>query len=278
MTCETGQRKAGQAATRSGIARSSNRAGSVAAGSVQVSFFGVNTRSTRRKIKRRQTRPANRKQETIKKKTVKAQQELKAVALKQHIAQGKSTHNQGRQVSFFEIARVNGGSNRPAKRQSLPTQRHVRIVDDFTSEELQRMSVQLALGGAAAARQLQELTSGSQRGIGHSDPRPADWAKADLQHFRFLADQLARVRRGDRYLDTSALKSNDLVDLWEFAKFEADRAQRNIDHLRSGLSHLKGPTADYLVAGHQLEARFYTLLVGQLEPLISTEMVDRYLC
>jgi hypothetical protein len=199
------------------------------------------------------------------------------VALKQHIAQGKSTHNQGRQVSFFEIARVNGGSNRPAKRQSLPTQRHVRIVDDFTSEELQRMSVQLALGGAAAARQLQELTAGSSRGIGHSDPRPADWARADLQRFQFLADQLAKGRRGDGYLDTSTLKSNDLVDLWEFAKFEADRAQRNIDHLRSGISHLKGPTADYLVAGHQLEARFYTLLAGQLEPLISTEMIDRYL-
>jgi hypothetical protein len=124
---------------------------------------------------------------------------------------------------------------------------------------------------------LQELTSGSSRGIGHSDPRPADWVKADLQHFQFLADQLAKVRHGAGYLDTSTLKSNDLVDLWEFAKFEADRAQRNIDHLRSGISHLKGPTADYLVAGHQLEARFYTRLAGQLEPLISTEMIDRYL-
>jgi hypothetical protein len=238
----------------------------------------MNEQTARRMPKRHQTRPANRKEETIKKKkTTKTQQEPRAVALKQHLILGQSPHNEGCQVSYFDVAGVNGGANRSTKRQGLPTQHQIRIVDDFTSEELQRMSVQLALGGAAAARHLQELTSGSSRGIGHSDPRPADWTKADLQHFRFLSDQLAKARRGAGYLDTSTLRSNDLVDLWEFAKFEADRAQRNIDHLRSGISHLKGPTADYLAVGHQLEARFYTLLAGQLEPLISTEMIDRYL-
>ena len=67
------------------------------------------------------------------------------------------------------------------------------------------------------------------------------------------------------------------MDLWEFSRFEADRALRNIDHLQSGLSHLKGPTADYLAERHRLEARFYTFLAGQLEPLVTPEMQEKYL-
>jgi hypothetical protein len=122
---------------------------------------------------------------------------------------------------------------------------------------------------------MRELNSGQSRGIGHSDPRPMDWAQSDQRQYQFLVEQLRRARRGNGYIDTSSLKKNDLVELWEFARFEADRAYRNIDHLTSGLSHLKGPTADYLAGGHKLEARFYSFLADQLEHIIPEEALVR---
>jgi hypothetical protein len=97
----------------------------------------------------------------------------------------------------------------------------------------------------------------------------------DQQQYDFLIDQLRRARRGHGYIDTKSLQRNELVELWEFAAFEADRAHRNIDHLTGGLSHLKGATASYLVKGHRLEARFYTFLVGQLETIIPPEVLAR---
>ena len=136
--------------------------------------------------------------------------------------------------------------------------------------------MQLRLGAAAVSRQIRELGSGANRGLGHSDPRPLDWAKLDQRNFQFLADQVARARRGGGYIDTSSLKKEALFDLWEFSKFEADRAHRNIDHLFSGGSHLRGPTAEYLAERHKLDARFYTFLAHQIEPMITPEMVEAY--
>jgi hypothetical protein len=158
----------------------------------------------------------------------------------------------------------------------LPTQRQIRITDAFSDEELQTLSVQLRLGAAAVARRLRELNSGVSPGIGHSDPRPIDWARSDQKNYQFLVAVLDEARRGRGAVDTGPLRNNELVDLWEFASFEADRAMRNIDHLTSGLSHLQGPTADYLVGRHKLEARFYSFLADQLEPMLTPEMIDAY--
>lgn len=169
------------------------------------------------------------------------------------------------QVSFFERDQAAG---EPQHVLSLPGQGQIKLSRYFTPVELDKLAVQLHLGETATTRHVRELTNRQTRGIGHSDPRPIDWAQSDQQQYRFLIGQLRRARRGNGYLDTSALKKNERVELWEFARFEADRAQRNIDHLTAGLSHLKGPTADYLVKGHQLEARFYGFLAEQLEQII----------
>lgn len=147
----------------------------------------------------------------------------------------------------------------------------VKMTTAFSREELARMGTLTLLGSAAVGRQLQLLKAGASRGIGHSDPRPQDWLTQDRQNFRFLSRQLSGGG-----LDASELNEAELVDLWEFARFEADRALRNIDHLQSGWSHLKGETADYMTRDHRLEARFYTWLAQQLEPRITVEMRDKY--
>ena len=138
------------------------------------------------------------------------------------------------------------------------------------------MSIQLRLGAAAAARQVQMLAGETSRGVGHDDPRPLDWAQADRQQYQFLADQLAAGDKTRRGVDFSKLKNQQLTELWAFARFEADRAERNIDHLTAGLSHLKAQTANYLTERHRLEARFYGYLAGELEPHITPEMQDEY--
>lgn len=182
-------------------------------------------------------------------------------------------------MSFFDNDQVATGQKQPQPgavtgRPSLPTQRQIRLTNDFSAEELQTISVQLRLGAAAVSRQIRELNDGVSRGIGHSDPRPLDWARSDRKNYEFLVDQLDEARRGRGYLDTTGLSKADLVDLWDFARFEADRAMRNIDHLQSGLSHLKGSTADYLADRHKLEARFYTFLAGQLETVVPPEEIE----
>ena len=136
------------------------------------------------------------------------------------------------------------------------------------------MSVQLRLGAAAVSRQIRELNGGVSRGIGHSDPRPLDWARSDRKNYKFLVSQLDEARRDRGYLDTRALNKAELVDLCDFARYEADRALRNIDQLQFGLSHLKGPTTEYLVDRHRLEARFYSFLAGQLETMIPSEKIE----
>jgi hypothetical protein len=190
----------------------------------------------------------------------------------------------GAQASFFALAQPAAKkSKQPPKAKSaprsksLPTQRQIKMTNEFSAKELQTLTVQLRLGEAAAARHIQTLNSKTSRGIGHSDPRPLDWVRSDQKNFQFLGQQLRQARRGNGYLDTSGLKDEALMDLWEFARFEADRALRNIDHLQAGLSHIKGQTADYLTGRHRLEARFYAFLAGQLEPLITPKMQEAYL-
>ncbi len=146
----------------------------------------------------------------------------------------------------------------------------------FSQEELARMKTLTLLGSAAVGRQLQLLKAGVSRGIGHSDPRPEDWLEQDRQNFRFLSRQLTAGARNGAALETTGLNEAELVDLWEFSRFEADRALRNIDHLQSGWSHLKGETAAYMTRDHRLEARFYTWLANHLEPGITPELRDKY--
>ena len=237
MSCEKKPNKAARAAGPSGINQISSKSGYTAGNTAQLSFFapvGPESDSERRPKRPRKA--------------------------------GKSNGRRV-QVSFFERDQA-AGESKKATAETLPTQRQIYISRDFTPEELDKLAVQLHLGAAATARHVRELNSGQSRGIGHSDPRPMDWARSDQRHYRFLTEQLRQVRRGKGYIDTSSLKKNELVGLWEFTRFEADRAHRNIDHLVSGLSHLKGPTADYLAAGHKLEARFYSFMADQLETII----------
>jgi hypothetical protein len=172
------------------------------------------------------------------------------------------------QARFFQ---QNSATGKPA---NLPARHRIDLADTFNDDELQPLSTQLLLGSAAARRQLKLLSGGASRGIGHSDPRVRDWVEQDRNNFRFLSEQVSQARRGQNGIDLSALKDSERVDLWEFSKFEADRALRNIDHLQSGWSHLKGPTAAYLTGQHQLEARFFTHLAAQLEPTLTTAMRD----
>ena len=240
MSCEKNPNRAARAAGPGGINQAGSKSGYIAGNTAQVSFFARVGRESGSKRRRQRPQKA-----------------------------GKS-NGRTAQVSFFERNQAAGEPKR-GRPESLPTQRQIYLSRDFTPEELDRLAVQLHLGAAATARHLRELNSGPSRGIGHSDPRPLDWAQSDQRQYRFLTEQLRRARRGNGYIDTSSLKKNDLVGLWEFARFEADRAHRNIDHLTAGLSHLKGPTAVYLAGGHKLEARFYSFLAGQLEHIIPEE-------
>jgi hypothetical protein len=188
------------------------------------------------------------------------------------------------QVSFFalyaggkkETSQANGrsrtGSEEAGGRsEKLPTQRQIPLARDFSPKELKKLTTELVLGSAATARHIKELNSGSSRGIDQTDSRPLDWARSDLKQYQFLTDQVRQARRGKGYIDTSSLKKGQLKELWQFSQFEAERALRNIDHLQAGLSHLKGPTADHLVEGHKLRARFYGFLANQLGAAVSEE-------
>jgi hypothetical protein len=174
-----------------------------------------------------------------------------------------------------QLTRRQDGPQRGGKK-ALPTQRRIKLAGVFPDKELQSLSVQFRFDAAAARRHMRELGSGTSRGIGHSDPRPADWAKSDLKNYDFLVGQIGEVRRGQDYIDVSSLSRHDLVDLWDFSRHEADQALRFIDHLQVGGSHLKGETATYLTDKYRLKGRFCGYLSQQLEPMITTEMIDDY--
>lgn len=251
MSCSSSSNLIGRVAGRLGISRLGSKSGYTSGSTTQISFFDP--------------QPAA--------KTTKKRPSEKSQARKTKAGSAKG------QISFFDNSQVgaNPEQRRPketTRQPPLPTQRQIKITNDFSPEELQTMSVQLRLGAAAVSRQIRELNDGVSRGIGHSDPRPLDWARSDRKNYEFLVSQLDEARRGRGYLDTAALNKAELVDLWDFARFEVDRAMRNIDHLQSGLSHLKGPTAAYLTERHRLEARFYSFVAGQVEPMIPPEKIE----
>jgi hypothetical protein len=170
------------------------------------------------------------------------------------------------QVSFFDLANQ--------KQRFLPDRRGIGLEKHFTSDELQRLSVQLRLGAAATERHIRELTGGMERGPEYSDPRPLDWARLDQKQYRFLIEQLTAARRGRGVLDISALKLPGLVDLWDFSRYEAERALRNVEYLRLPGGPISGPTSDYLIGNHKLLARFYSHLATQLETRIPPEELE----
>jgi hypothetical protein len=93
-----------------------------------------------------------------------------------------------------------------------------------------------------------------------------------------LVNQLVEARRGSGYLDTSSLSKKQLIDLWEFARFEIDRANRNIDHFNVPGGPIGGETAEYLVGKHKLEVRFFNLVATQIERMVPAEELDAEIC
>lgn len=250
MSCSSSSNLIGRVAGRLGIAWLGSKSGYTSGSTTQVSFFDPQATA----------------------KTTKQRPSKKSLARKTKEGSANS------QIPFFDKGHIGANQKQPHPKETtrqppLPTQRQVKLSQNFSSEELQTMSVQLRLGAAAVSRQIRALSGGVSRGIGHSDPRPLDWARSDWKNYEFLVSQLNEARRGREYLDTTALNKAELVDLWDFARFEADRAMRNIDHLQSGLSHLKGATAEYLTERHRLEARFYSFVAGQVEPMIPSEKI-----
>lgn len=251
MSCSSSSNLIGRVAGRLGISWLNSKSGYTSGSTTQVSFFDP--------------QPAA--------KLTKKRPSKKSQACKTEASSANG------QVSFFDKGQIGANREQPpskaaARQPPLPTRRQIKLTQDFSGEELQTMSIQLRFGAAAVSRYIRELNSGATRGIGHSDPRPLDWARSDRKNYEFLVNQLNEARRGRGYLDTTALSKAELVDLWEFARFEADRAMRNIDHLQFGLSHLKGPTAEYLTERHRLEARFYSYMAGQVEMMIPRDKIE----
>lgn len=237
MSCQIKAEKIKGAARKSGVSAGAGQGAFAAGSSNQVGFFALQQKIS--------TKAAAKKKEPARKKRL-----------------------AGATVKKQKTARENSGP--------LPNQGQIKVTGHFSQEELQQLSIHLQLGAAALARHLRELNSATPRGLGHRDPRPLDWAHLDQQQYRFLLEQVRGAWRGRGYLDISGLKSRQVVELWRFARFEADRAQRNIDHLAipghsvrpAGGPAGENPTAGYLSAGHKLEARFYTFLADQIEPMI----------
>ena len=186
----------------------------------------------------------------------------------------------GVQVSFFEVsgpsvqASFFAGQAEQTDWGVLPKESEVNLSNRFTQKELQQISIQLRLGAAAVERHLRQLRGKMPHSRDQRDPRPPDWARADRKEFRFLVDQLAEARRGRGALDLSSLKSKDIINLWEFSRYEADRSLRNIDHFSQPSGSISGPTAAYLADSHKLMAHFYTHLADHLEMMIPLETIE----
>lgn len=238
MTCQVSAERVKGAARKSGVSSTSGQGAFVAGSSSQAGFFVTQQRIAARVEKRARENRAGKKKQP---------------------------------PTAGECRKRQTGETTPAR--SLPSQGQINLTGQFSGEELQRLSLHLRLGAAALARHIRELNSRTPRGLGQRDPRPLDWAQLDQEQYRFLIDQMAEARRGRGYLDTGGLNTDQRMELWRFAGFEADRALRNIDYLATpgnsvrpiGGRETDSPTADYLSAGHKLDARFYTYLANQLE-------------
>jgi len=138
----------------------------------------------------------------------------------------------------------------------------------FSQKEMDSLYVQLSLAQAALRRHLKSRKEGFDPGPLYRDPRPPDWATLDMRQYDFLARQLQAARRGEKQIDTSGLSRQGLSDLWAFAGYEAERAQRRIDQLQIPGGPIGPPTSDYLVKKHRLETQFYSALAAGIEQLV----------
>jgi hypothetical protein len=270
MSCDKNSAKISRAAAPAGISQSGAKSGFTAGSTARVAFFrpaGPKNETSGRKKSKQAPRPGKQGRRGRSKKLVRAS--------------GRSAKSaQAGQKPFFDLAQEKKlaapppEKHQPEEGQKLPTQWQVDLSQGFTPEELQLISIQLRLGGAAASRHLRDLGAGLRRGIGHGDPRPLDWIQADHQNFEFLVRQLSEARRGRGALDLSSLKKERLIDLWEFCRFETERAHRNIDHLTVPGGGIAGPTATYLIGNHQLEARFFSHIAAEIERLVPAEALN----
>jgi hypothetical protein len=263
------------AAPKNGISRTGSKNGFTTGSTPQVSFFAIaggaaNGKSAPEPAGRKTTaaggsRRVKSRKQTGRRKRRKTQKSGQSGPKKKTPAQG----------SFFQTDPASAETARqPQPSGGTPTRRRIILGKDFNPEALSKLSVQLRLGLAAATRHVRALDRGVSRDIGYGDPRPSDWARLDVRQFEFLTNQLTKARRGDGVIDLSSLKREELVELWEFLRFEADRALRNIDHLQTPGGPIQGATADYLAQNHKLEARFYTHLAKQIEAIFPAENIQ----
>jgi hypothetical protein len=284
VSCETTPiAVATRVAPKNGISRAGSKNGFTAGSTPQVSFFtpagdgqsGSSKTTLTMKRKASKKTPARTRRAKARKRMPRRGDRRKTAKSGQSRVKGESTA-QGASVET-------PGAKQATKPRDIvaspatgtaPSQRRAILGQAFSPDELRKLSVQLRFGLAAATRHVRALSSGTARDIGHGDPRPADWARLDVKQFEFLTNQLAKARRGEGVLDLSSLKRGELVDLWEFLRFEADRALRNIDHLQTPGGPIRGASADYLSQNHKLEARFYTHLANQIEAIFPAENIQ----
>lgn len=163
----------------------------------------------------------------------------------------------------------NGRSKKKQRKQKVPSQR--QVVLPFKKKQVQSLYIQLSLAQAALKRHVRARREGFDPGRLHQDPRPDDWAELDLAQYGFLTGQLRTAWLGKAkkpVLDLSGLSKEELGELWAFANYEAERAQRRIDQLEIPGGPIGPPTSDYLKAKHTLEGQFYSFLSAQIEQLV----------
>ena len=169
-------------------------------------------------------------------------------------------------------ASTKGGNSTTKKKEAAkpPTPNPARLIKlpAFSPKELDSLYVQLSLAQAALRRHLKARQEGFDPGPLHREPRPPDWARLDLRQYDFLARQLKAARQGKKQIDTSGLSKQGLSDLWAFAGYEAERAQRRIDQLQIPGGPIGPPTSDYLVKKHKLEAQFHSALAAGIEQMM----------
>ena len=242
MSCETSTKQASRASRLNGITSGSSRSALVPSVQATLSPNGTGKKS-----------PAG----TAKKS-------------RKRIKNGK--------VSDHAQALISDGQTEAKEKteEKLPSNREIKISAAFTPDELQDMTIQLRLQAAAIERHLSGSNS-SLRQAGRDDPRPTDWLRLDRKQVNFLADQLVQARRGKGAIDTTSLNRHQLKELWEFSRFEADRALRIIDHLTTTSTQYGGPespTTEYLIGKHRLAARFFTHLADQVEPILRANKIQ----
>jgi hypothetical protein len=292
VSCETNSTSvASRAAPKNGISRTGSKNGYAAGSTPQVSFFVIAGDAANGRNGKSAPQPAGRKTTAAagprRVKSGKQTGRRKRRKAQKRGASGPQKKTSAR-VSFFQTDPASAETAKQLQPASVPkaktsggTSTRCRIIlgKDFSPKEMGKLSVQLRLGLAAATRHLRALDRGASRDTGHGDPRPADWARLDRRQFEFLTNQVSKARRArgrgkQGYLDLSSLKRGELVELWEFLRFEADRALRNVDHLQTPGSGIGGAAADYLAHNHKLEARFYTHLANQIEAIFPAENIQ----